>query len=534
MLRSIRGEGHGAPLSADAVACSPSRYELMSVRILLIVWCALCLALIIGNASSREFWYDEMLTFHRVQLSFRKLSATVYGQGHSPLYFVLLKLFVQLTGGSLAPGRAEVILRLPSALLMTGAGALLIHTLLRLGRSGAALVLALLWLSWPMLLFYGNEARPYALLMLFAALAISGTLLSLAAGGGKGALWASAVGSVGMALTIPLGLVGAGALEIAALLAFSSHRNPAWWQRSRVVWLLLGLALLVYLPPVMEKAANYWTERRDITQLSFHNLAHVLLGVFSPNGSYGPDSVEEPLLPPLLAFLPLGALALYVLIPQLRRRMPGGPTARFFLFGMLAIPAVLCLASLKTSVLVNRYFLPTLCFSLPLYACWIAGQSTRLGRLLAMLSLASVFVAGWAFLTKPAENNFAEIKSILKHHGIQREVFFVDNFVYIPSMRFYLRDVIADLYYERKADEPPMPAARAGRPDQAVVFWMIQSRRSFDAIGGHIQWAARERQCSIALPTYVATLVVPDPAMLKPFADECIKTDDAVAQPRAA
>ena len=529
VLRSIRGEGRGTLLLPGATAGSRSRYERISVGILLIAWFALCAALIIGNAESREFWFDEMLTFHRVQLSFRKLSATVYGQGHSPLYFVLLKLFVQLTGGPLTPGRAEVILRLPSAFLMTGAGALLIHALFRLRRSGAALVLALLWLSWPMLLYYGNEARPYALLVFFAALAIWGTLLFLAAGGGKGALWASAIGSVGMALTMPLEIVVAVTLEAAALLSFSSHRNPAWWRRSRVVWLLLGLALLVYLPAVMQKAANYWTDRRDITQLSFHNLAHVLLGVFSPNGSYGPDSVAAPLLPRLFAFLPLGALALYVLLPQLRRGTLGEPRMKFFLFGTLAIPGVLCLASLNTSVLVNRYFLPTLCFSLPLYACWIAGQSSRLGKLLAVLSLASVFAAGWAFLTKPAENNFAEIESILKQHGIQRAIFFVDNFVYIPSMLFYLHDVTADLYYERKPDEPNMPAARPGRPDQTVAFWMIRSRKEFDTIGHRIPWAADDRQCSIALPTYVATLVVPDPAMLKPFAGECIETSEARA-----
>jgi hypothetical protein len=488
--------------------------------------------IIVNHANSREFWLDEILTYQRIQLSVHQLAKTVYWQGaHSPLYFVLLKFFVQITGASLEPGgRAEFILRLPSAILITGAGALLIHALIRLGRPNAGLVLGLLWLSWPLLLHYANEARPYALLVFFTALAIWGTLIFFNGAGEQRALWASAVGSVGLALSMPLGIIVAVTVEVGALLAFSAQRKPLWRQRCMVVWPLLGGAALAYLPAVIYKAADYWTSKIEITRLSWVNTGRALLGIYSPNGIYGAAMPDDRLLPRLLAWLPLLFLTGYVIASHLRSRAPTQANALFLAFGALAIPGVLCLASLHTSVLVNRYFVPTLCFTLPLYASWIAWQPKRLGKLLAVLALTSTFASGWMFYTKPDENNYSQIKIIFKKHDIDRVVFFVDNFIHVPSMQVYLRNIASDIYYEPKPGLPPIPfpSVHSGRPDPNTSFWMIQSKKEFEAAGRRIAWADADRQCSIALSTYVMTLVTPDPEQLKLFANECIGSGDPI------
>jgi hypothetical protein len=117
---------------------------------------------------------------------------------------------------------------------------------------------------WPLVLRYAQEARPYALLLFFTALAVWGALIVLyeaknrdsTAGdrlrsiGGfeKLALYASAVGSIGAVLTMPLGVVVAVAVEIAALLAFGFMRLPRYWMiRCALVWpVLLGVLLALH------------------------------------------------------------------------------------------------------------------------------------------------------------------------------------------------------------------------------------------------------------------------------------------------
>ena len=58
----------------------------------------------------RGFWVDEMITLHSARLDWGELVAERRRRGHPPLYFALVKLWLDATGRL-----SDVWLRLPSA-----------------------------------------------------------------------------------------------------------------------------------------------------------------------------------------------------------------------------------------------------------------------------------------------------------------------------------------------------------------------------------------------------------------------------------
>jgi mannosyltransferase len=118
-------------------------------------------------------WRDELATWSAASRTLPQLWAMVHNvDAVLGLYYLGLHLWMAVFGDSAAA------MRLPSALAMTGAAAVVALTGKRLGGIRAGLIGGLIFAVVPSVSRYAQEARPYAFATLFAALA---TLLLLRA-----------------------------------------------------------------------------------------------------------------------------------------------------------------------------------------------------------------------------------------------------------------------------------------------------------------------------------------------------------------
>ncbi len=202
----------------------------------------LSLAVTVPTLGRQSLWYDEVLTANVVATGWSDLIADRLGRGHFPTYFMLLK--------SLGLGGAsEAMLRLPSALFMSLAAAVMTVLALRLGGRIAALATLLLFAFMPALVYYGQEARPYAMLLFFLAIATM-PLVSLVRGTGepKRLATAATIGTVGAALAIPAGIASVLIMHLSLILS-GALRLPSRFRRPlklhvAVTWIVIGLAAL--------------------------------------------------------------------------------------------------------------------------------------------------------------------------------------------------------------------------------------------------------------------------------------------------
>ena len=114
----------------------------------------------IASVDVRQVWLDEALTQYAVALDWSGLIADRVSAGHSPLYFLIMKA-IGLDGSDL---RA---LRIASAAMDSLAAGCLAATVARLAGARAGAFAALFYALNPLLLFWGQNARPYGMLMMW-------------------------------------------------------------------------------------------------------------------------------------------------------------------------------------------------------------------------------------------------------------------------------------------------------------------------------------------------------------------------------
>ena len=230
---------------------------------LLLVLILLAFALRLYEIDAQSFWYDEGVTAQVAQLGVRELASWTADDIQPPLYYLLV-------GGWLRVNPfGEGILRWPSAAF----GTLLIPLLWALGRrlwsdkAGllAGLLAALVGATSPLMVYYSQEARMYALLVMLVTLAALLVVRLLDRGTGK--CWG---------LLLAYMLVGLAAMythyfAIFALLALAAYWGHVWWRTGREPRRLgefaaaNGIILLGYLPwlPAMLNRfavdSSYWS-----------------------------------------------------------------------------------------------------------------------------------------------------------------------------------------------------------------------------------------------------------------------------------
>jgi mannosyltransferase len=346
----------------------------------------------LSTIGALALWFDEAITAEVATLSWPALLADRLGNGHFPTYFALLKAL------GLADA-SEFALRLPSALFDSLAAALVTAVAFRLSGRVAAWTALLLYALYPALIQYGQEARPYALMLAFVALAIAGQvgLLTARANAGRHALLAT-IGTLGAALAVPAGIVPVAlqhlALPLCGFRNFPPARKRLWWRHILVTWGGILCAAAFLLPAVQAQAERpaglmKWQARhgygqrlveafgetygfvvpRDIDQflatgwnswLAAGFLGLMLAGLIANRGRPAYR---------LLAVTALGTPVVYLLLGIV------SASAGRYLIGMLPAAILLAAAGASALLAMRRASRPVVALLLGLFLCGIGLQA---------------------------------------------------------------------------------------------------------------------------------------------------------------
>jgi hypothetical protein len=352
----------------------------------------------------RQVWLDEALTQYAVSLDWSGLIADRISAGHSPLYFLTMKA-LGLDGSDL---RA---LRIASTAMDSLAAGIFAAVVTRCAGVRAGLFAALFYALTPLLLFWGQNARPYGMLMMWLAIGSAGAA-GLLGGAPRTAFsqrdsLALSVGLSGAAATLTGGAIAAGLIALSPLAAPSLRGNPRFrraWGRALILpgCVLVVMASLISLPHAGAVQGVYWTTL--YAPLTVQSASTVLR-----------ETVAGDQIAWLQPQLPLGAVgmtALTVLLLvlfsvcifkalQIRASVPG--LLPFVALGA-GYPAVLLVLSIFTSLLVGRYFLPAVAAAMMIAAVGAARLSRqRTGAILLPVLIAALcavslnqsFSPGW-------------------------------------------------------------------------------------------------------------------------------------------
>ncbi len=360
--------------------------------LLLITWVAFLLR--VATLAGQSLWRDEVDAIRFSGWPLSELISGLFRQGHNgPLFFLLLRPWRDLTGNS------EFALRYPSALLgvlVVPFGYLLARHLGYNRRIG--LLLSLLLTTSPYLIWYGQEAKMYALLLVLVTVAFIAYLkaLTLSPGGGERRDWlwwiifvvATSLSFYTHILS-PLMLVVYG---LVALLHLTQLR------RHRLGWLIsMACLTLPYLPLAMWQAPLFFQNFE-----SGHPFYPLDKQIFILLQLYSSGLVRFVGLTATILFVFLFLCGLFLPGPQTADRRPERdyvlgithhasrithPTPRLILAGWTLLPPLIVyLISLRVAVFEDRYLI----YIVPAFYLLIAlglALLWRYSRLLASLGL---------------------------------------------------------------------------------------------------------------------------------------------------
>ncbi|HET8565333.1 MAG TPA: glycosyltransferase family 39 protein [Solirubrobacterales bacterium] len=326
----------------------------------------------------QSYHHDEVVTASRVlRVGFgHAMDAVGFSESAPPLYYALAWVWTQITG------TGPWGLRSLSALagVLTIPVAYLIGRELR-GRRTGVLAAALVAVN-PMLLWYSQEARAYALLSLFCALSLyycARALRDDGRAGGRRDLVLWGVFS-GLALATHYFAVFPLAAEVALLLR---RRGRATW---RGLW-IIGLTALLLAPLVIHQMSYGHAEWIGKFSLGHRLWETAATFVSGETGEIigGPER-------PLLAFLPLVlVLASFALLAWRGGREEKRGAALPLAVGAttVGIPLLLAIASTSKDFVLARNLLPALVPFLLVVAIGLtAERARRLGTAIAAVLIA--------------------------------------------------------------------------------------------------------------------------------------------------
>ncbi|MCO6450010.1 MAG: glycosyltransferase family 39 protein [Caldilineales bacterium] len=308
-------------------------------RLTLFILIVLGFALRLYHLDVQSLWYDEGVTAQVARLGVGELARWTANDIQPPLYYLLVGGWLRLLDPWAGP--LAFVMRGLSAV----AGVLLIPIIWALARrlwdERAGLLAAALATISPLMVYYSQEARMYALLtMLVAAVA----LIAVRWAGEGRVRWTSVLAYIFLGLAALYTHYFAGF----ALAALALYWLLVWWKttknsRSLVLFLaanvIVVLGFLPWLPSMLNRFqvdASYWAGTLK--------LGEALLDV-GMNFTVGATEVmAEGEAIPWLIVLGLGSLIWLIAIARSKRRDPQRPLALILLWGLLPLICVLALA----------------------------------------------------------------------------------------------------------------------------------------------------------------------------------------------
>ncbi len=338
---------------------------------------ALGLAVRFASLDVQSFHHDEVITAARViPGSFIEMLGNVKGsESNPPLYYVLA------WGWAKAFGTGEVGLRSLTALF----GAATVPVAFLIGRelvsNRTGLIAAALVAVSPMLIWYSQEARSYALLVFFGALALLFFARALRTRSGRDlALWAL---TSALALCSHYFAIFAVATEaIWLLVALRATWRPVLFAVGAVV--AVGLALLPLISAQIDPTHIGWIDHSPLSTRLFETGGSFLMGE-TGHVIAQPPRERYALIPALLIGLALLLVALRSSIREKRAAALG------LALGLGVVMVATGIALAGSDYIVERNLLPAL---IPLLLAAAAGFAAS-GARRAGIILATALCAYW-------------------------------------------------------------------------------------------------------------------------------------------
>ncbi len=385
---------------------------------------ALAAALRFATLGTQSYHHDEIVTASRILRGsfWHAMDAVGFSESAPPLYYALAWLWTQVTG------TGEWGLRSFSALagVLTVPVVFLLGAELRGRRTG--IIAAALVATNPMLVWYSQEGRSYALLVLLTTLSLLYFVRGLEHGRRRD-------------LTI-WGVVSG--------LAYATHYFAIFPIAAEAIWLLVrhrraatrGLAVLAVFGLLVTPLAIHQASYGHAEWIAGHSLGHRLweMGVTFGVGEIG-DVIAQPERP-LLGLVPglamLAALGLLALRGERSERLAARPVL-VVAAATVGIPLVLAVLSSSKDYVLARNLLPTL---VPLLVAVAIGLSLRraqrVGTLLAVVLVAySLGFSIWASLAPALQRpDWDSVASVIGEPEEPRAM--VTWTIGLASLRYYL------------------------------------------------------------------------------------------------
>ena len=318
--------------------------------------------------------YDEAATLSAVHRSFSQLLAMLRSIDavHGP-YYVLIWVVARLGGTS------ELAIRLPSALAMVVAAAGVTAIGRRLVSPRAGLAAGLVFVALPMVSFYGQDARPYAIMTAFGTFGSYALLRVLEAEPGRRrrgwlVVYAACMAGLGLAQVFALLLITAHAVTVTVRCL--SRREPGRWSLA-LGWLIAVLFAIAAGSVIL---ALGWKQRGSLNTMTYLPWWTRLYGLF------GSGWLEL-----ALAVALTSGIAASALRGRLRGNWPGGLVA--LCLPWLVLPPVLLLVA-STNYYSPLYAVRYVAYCVPAIALLAGAALDALGWAAGAAGLIAIVLAG--------------------------------------------------------------------------------------------------------------------------------------------
>ncbi len=418
----------------------PARHRLALLLILLLAF-----GLRVYHLDVQSLWYDEGVTARVAQMGAGELARWTANDIQPPFYYLLL-------GGWLRvfhpwPGNIAYLMRFFSAgfgLMLVGLMAVLAR---RLWGRCAGLLTALVVAISPLMVYYSQEARMYAMLLFLVTLAAYWVvrLLDVSSHGGMRLTGKERARLGYLALYALTGLTAMYTHYFAgfALLALALYWAHVWVRESKNARALGGFVLanafilVGYLPwlPAMWRRfqvdASYWSGQLKLNEALFKTLANFTVGAS--------ETFRLERAGVWMALLGLAAVIWLTALMKLRRRGAQRPVA-LILHWLLLPPAFILFLAYRTPKFNPRYLL----ISWPAWALLIGGGAAALYRPPA------AFLQARSWL-RPLSRTLAILTLLLV---VTVSALGLNNWYHDPNFaKTAWREAIAYMFEHRQSDE---------------------------------------------------------------------------------
>ncbi len=334
------------------------RSHLVLLALILLAW-----LLRLYHLDVQSLWYDEGVTAQVARMGVAELTRWTADDIQPPLYYLL-------AGGWLGLIRPwEAPLAFTMRLLSAGLGLVLIPLLWSLGRrlwnETAGLLAALVAAVSPLMVYYGQEARMYALLVTLVSLAAL-AVVRLAEPAGRERRWLAVYVLAALAALYTHYFAGF------ALLALGLYWLVVWWRSGRaarrlrafaVANVLVVIGFLPWLPAMMARFqadTSYWAGTLKLADALRHTAINFTAGAT--------ETMFEATATMLLPWFGVAALVWLAACAWSPGRRPQRPLVLILLWGLLPSICILFLAH-RTPKFNPRYLM----ISWPVWALLAGG-----------------------------------------------------------------------------------------------------------------------------------------------------------------